>query len=438
MFDRLFGRGAKKTEPAPDILFGRYSDNNKTPAQVSRWADAENFFKEKKYPECLDAFFEYLRDDAVQNVVYERNGREGRFQLYQGSKIVRGGFDSHALKAEVSLASMPQPSVPLMRRLLEMNFSLYYSRYALDRERLCMCFDSDIETANPGKLYYGLKELATKADKQDDLLVQDFATLEATDNDHIIPIPDKEKEVKYEFMQQWIKKTLEVTDSLDGEKFSGGIAYLLLGLVYRIDYLIVPEGKLLQDLETIAGIYFKKDDKPVTEKNQLMAEEFRKLLAKDKSEVFPNLYRSKHTFSIVAPQAYKSVADAINASNQNMIWYRDNKYFFIAAQISEYGIAYSQYSYSLPRVITELYHLFMMINYSSYFEALGVGEKLYDPAGNRFAKSIIEEKIGNIQLRWKEKYPGMHFRTGNLRYGDLVEFNYSFTQELASLNMESK
>ena len=40
-----------------------------------------------------------------------------------------------------------------------------------------MRFDSDIETANPSKLYYGLKELATKADKQDDLLVQDFTRL---------------------------------------------------------------------------------------------------------------------------------------------------------------------------------------------------------------------------------------------------------------------
>jgi glucose-6-phosphate 1-dehydrogenase len=57
---------------------------------VNRWTDADNLFKEKKYTESFDAFFDYLRDDAVQNVVYERNGAEGRFQFYQGSKIVRG------------------------------------------------------------------------------------------------------------------------------------------------------------------------------------------------------------------------------------------------------------------------------------------------------------------------------------------------------------
>ena len=284
MFDKLFGRGKKKEEgqPDPQIPFGRYSDNNKPAAKVSRWTDADSLFKEKKYTESFDAFFEYLRDDTTQNVVYERNGAEGRFHLYQGSKIVRGTFNGEVLKAEVSLVRMPQPSVPVMRRLLEMNFNLYYSRFALDNDRLCMSFDSDIETASPSKLYYGLKELSTKADKQDDLLVQDFAMLETTDSDHIIAIPEDEKKVKYEYLQKWIKQTLDTISPLDADKFSGGIAYMLLALIYKIDYLITPEGKILNDLEKITGIYFKKDERPVVEKNRDMIEEFKKMQAKSR------------------------------------------------------------------------------------------------------------------------------------------------------------
>ena len=142
MFDKLFGWGKKKAgqEAEPEISFGRYSDNNKPLAKVNRWTDADNLFKEKKYPESLDAFFEYLRDDTIQNVVYERNGAEGRFLFYQGSKIVRGSFDGELLKAEVTLARMPQPSVPVMRRLLEMNFNLYYSRFSLDND--CLLYTS--------------------------------------------------------------------------------------------------------------------------------------------------------------------------------------------------------------------------------------------------------------------------------------------------------
>ena len=440
MFDKLFGWGKKKPAEAqePAVVFGRYSDNNKPLAKVNRWTDADNLFKEKKYPESLDAFFDYLRDDTAGNVVYERNGAEGRFELSQGSKIVRGSFNGSQVNAEVTLARMPQPSVPVMRRLLEMNFNLYYSRYAMEDDRLCMCFDSEAATASPSKLYYGLKELSTKADKQDDLLVQDFSSLQTTDDEHVTPLTDAEKEVKYTFFQQWIGETLETINGLDADKFSGAIAYLLLSLSYRIDYMITPEGKLLNQMERIIAIYFKKDERPVTEKNRDMAEEYRKLKALSKEEVIGYLFRSKYTFSIVAPQPYKIVGDSIHAANQNMVWYRDNSYPAIASHITEYGISFCQYSYSLPKAITELFHLFMMVNYPDYFSALGFTTQYYDAAANQFQQAAITDKIYAIQQSWKEKYPLMDFKTANLRFDSLVNFNLTFTNEMEFLNMEPK
>jgi len=439
MFDKLFGRNKKKEDvPAgPGIPFGRYSDNNKPVAKVNRWSEADNLFKEKKYNESIHAFFDYLRDDVAQNVVYERNGAEGRFHFLQGSKIVRGNFNNELLKAEVTLARMPQPSVPVMRRLLEMNFNLYYSRFAMDNDRLCMSFDSDLETASPSKLYYGLKELSTKADKQDDLLVQDFNLLESIDNEHITPVPDAEKQVKYEYLQKWIKETLDTIAGLDADKFSGGIAYLLLALIYKIDYLVTPEGKLLNDLEKITGIYFKKDERPVAEKNRDMAEAFKNMQAVTKEEVFGCLFRSKYTFAIVAPQPYKTIAESIHGANQNLVWYRDNNYSFIATQIAEYGLSFCQYSYSLPKVITELFHLFMMVNYPDYFAALGY-KKYYDPATNKFESEGIIEKIKSIQEKWKEKFPLLDFKTQNLRFDNLVNFNFTFTNEIEFLNTDPR
>jgi len=440
MLEKLFGWGKKKAEPSssPNLSFGRYSDNNKPVAKVNRWSEADNLFKEKKYTESFDAFFDYLRDDAAANVVYERNGATGRFEIYQGSKVVRGNFTGEEIKAEVTLARMPQPSIPVMRRLLEMNFTLFYNRFALDNERLCMRFDSDLPGASPSKLYYGLKELATKADKQDDLLVQDFTILERTDTDHIVPIPDAEQEVKYTFLLQWIQQTVETIQQMDAEKFSGGIAYILLALIYKIDYLIAPEGKLLYDLEKIATIYTKKDERPVPEKNRDMLEAFQQMLALPKATILSCLFRSKYTFSIVAPQEHKAIAEAVHIANQNMVWYRDNQYPDIAAQISEYGITYCQYTYSLPRVLTDLIQLFMNINYPAYFTALGYNTTYYTPQQNQFDRIAIIEKIKTIQNNWKAKYPNMDFKTQNLRFDNLPVFNLTFTNEIEFLNMEPK
>jgi hypothetical protein len=261
MLDKIFKR-SKKAEPEitdPGILFGRYSDNNKPVEKVEKWTEADVLFKERKYKESIETFFSYLRDDELENVSIETNSSGGKFHFYQGSKIITGFYDEENFEAEVVLAIMPQPSVPVMRRLLEMNFKLYYSRYEIHENKLCMLFDSDIETANPSKLYYGLKELATKADKQDDLLVQDFTSLEPIGIDHLVEIPGDEKEVKYRYFQKWIKETLDLIESVDVDKFSGGIAYSLLALAYRIDYLIIPQGKLLSEIEKIVEIYIRKD-----------------------------------------------------------------------------------------------------------------------------------------------------------------------------------
>lgn len=193
MLQRIFKR-SKKTDPIdyePDISFGRFSDNNKSVEKVGKWTEADSLFKEKKFFESIQCFFEYLKDDDAQNVVHEPKDKSGTFYFYQGSKIIRGFYNEDKFEAEVVLAQMPQPNTPVMRRLLEMNFNLYYSRYAISGNKLCMLFNSDIETANPSKLYYGLKELATRADKQDDMLISDFTSLLPADIAHVVELSDR-------------------------------------------------------------------------------------------------------------------------------------------------------------------------------------------------------------------------------------------------------
>lgn len=436
MLDRLIGWFKKKAEKRPSIVFGRYSDNNKTIAQVARWTAADTLFREKKYQQSIDAFFDYLRDDSVKNVEIERSGSQMYFTIYQGSKVVRGICDDKRLRAEVVLARMPEPSIPVMRRLLEQNYLLYYSRYTLDKDRICMRFDSELETANPNKLYYGLKELATKADKQDDLLIQDFAMLEQVDMEHVGDLTTDEQRIRLFYFRKFIKETLDQVALLDKEKMAGGISYMLLALGYRIDYLITPESKLLQDLEKIINIYFSKDDRSAQEKNHLMIDAFRRLNDKQDEEIVNFLFRSVSTFSIVSPQPHKVIADVLQSALQNMAWYRDNKYPEIAQRIMEYGFSYCQYSYSLPKPLSALFQLYMEVHYPDYFLEIGYHEKIYDEKTGVFKKEIIEREIEEINVQWKEKYPMFWFKTQQLKYDGLTSFDQSFLKEIISLNFD--
>ncbi len=441
MLDKLFGWKKKKESPeavVPSVLFGRYSDNNKTVQKTKRWTDADNLFKESRYHESITAFFDYLRDDAVQNVLTQNNGAEHHFRIYQGSKLVRGTYNNETLSAEVTLARMAQPSVPVMRRLLEQNFNLYYCRYGMDAERLCMRFDTELATANPNKLYYAFKELATKADKQDDLLLQDFQTLLPGDMEHIEIIPDAEKEIKYQYLQQWIADTLALVNTLDADKMSGAISHLLLNLAYRIDFLLVPEGRLLFDMEDLVTGFFTKEERPVPEKNNAMLQAFQAVARLSKELVFPCFYRSKHSFAITQPTPQKTVSDSIFNANQYALAFRDSNLPQVAQQISEYGLAYCQYNFSLPKPISSLYLILMKVVYADFFRDLGFSPALYNSNTGNFNVLMIEQEILQIINSWKEKYPQINFKTENLKYDSLLSFTHSFTSEMEFVNTEAR
>ena len=85
---------------------------------------------------------------------------------------------------------MDSSSNAVMRRLLDLNFSLRYTRFAVDEKNtLCQLFDTPMTMASPNKLYYGLRELAKYADRMDDKLVIDFESVKASDGGIIQPLP---------------------------------------------------------------------------------------------------------------------------------------------------------------------------------------------------------------------------------------------------------
>ena len=437
MLERFFGLKSRKKEVQPAIFFGRYSDNNKTIDKTRQWNHAEELFKEKKYAESIESFFNYLRDDRVNNVIFEKTTEGFTFNIYQGTQIIKGYGGKDHLHARVMLARMRTTLVPVMRRLLEYNFLLYYSRFSINNEDLVMQFDSEIATANPNKLYYALKELCVTADKQDDLLIQDFALLESLDSEHIIQIPEKEKEVKYHQLIQWTDECISRVKALDIEKFSGGISFLILSLIFRIDYLIAPEGNIMHELEKIQAIYFKKDNLSAIEKNRLMLSALEKFRSHTREEFMQSLVRTISTFSIRQPKNYHVISDAIKAAIKNINWYKDNNQPEVAKQISEYAVSYCQYAYSLPEAISEFFHVLMQVNYPDYFIKLGFTEILFDLSSNRFKIDDIEDQIHTVEKQWRLKYPRLSFQVSKLKYDNLLNFNVSFTNILADLDLET-
>ena len=451
--DKLFGKDEPPVVPAATasadgnyrqgieaIRFGRYSDNNKSLERTRNWYVADDAFKAGKYAESFKALFKYIEDETEQNLEFKADGDQFSFTLIQGSKKVYGQCDGTQITARSSIAVMEQPSNAVMRRLLELNFSLFYARCALDEQQaLCIIWDAPIVLASPSRVYYALREMATLADRQDDLMVADFETLKPIDTGHITALPAKEIDVKYAYFRKWIEETIAKSDTLNADAFSGAIAYLYLDLLYRIDFLIVPEAKLMADLEAISRMYwFKKDEVTIVERNAMMKTGIRKLLDITEERFADGLYRSKGTFAATSPPAIEKMRENVQSANKDTSWYLDNKHADLALIISEYGMLFNQFSFSMPAVLTQLTVIFTEVLHPQFFSELGLTYPLILPANGQPDQSRIVKAVDSVIDKWTEKYQSLKWDHSKIRYISVSDFAYSFSEQLVSLNLEVK
>lgn len=415
------------------ITFGRYSDAFKAQDKIDWWNKCEKEFQQKDYLNSYESFFNYLKDESVDNLTYKREGDTINFEFLQGSKIVHGYINPQKVCAEADIAEYEKLSVAFMRRLMELNYSLFYSRFAMKDNRIVILSDSAVAAAPPRKLYYAWKELATRADKQDDLLIDDFAMLKSIGNTSVEQLSENEKEVKYAYFKKWLDETLKLVSELNEDAFSGANSYLLLNCAYKIDYLIAPEGTLMNDLEKMSWDYFARDNKPFPEKNRNMKKALEKIAAKPKEEILGDLYRTKSTFGIANPAPHATIVDLVKNNINNVKWYIDNNYPNIAVTIYEYLATYSLFSYGLPKPDARLFHVMINVINQDYFTALGTGDMFIDPSG-KFNQQLVIGKINEIILEGQKQYPELKFNTDNLKFDTLLNFLRSFITEMQNLN----
>ena len=308
-FKNIFG--SRQGPPGPAINFGRYSERLRVQEKEQILEQSAREFENNQPFQALDLFFQYLRDDARQNVKTWSEGPEKFcFELFQGSKKVSGHADSRKLLASARIAHAKSLSPGFMQRLLEENFNLNFSRFALTPDNdIVILFDTYLADASPYKLYSALKELATHADKHDDLLVDEFDDLEPVDFFMHRELPAAEKELKYNYIVREIAAVFQEIDHgrLHADQYPLAGIYLLLSLCYKLDYLIRPEGYLMEALERIHRIAFEEDQNNAARKALLLRKEFQKILDRPREKFFRELYEGNATFGITEASGHDKV-----------------------------------------------------------------------------------------------------------------------------------
>lgn len=436
-FKKIFGGKEANTLPRlsnePNIKFGRYSDSFKNEAQVEKWRIALEQFKQKEYVDAYRHFFSYLRDEEANNVKITEENNALHFEVLQGSKKISGTADSRQVHAEVKVVKSNKLNVAFMRKLMEKNYNLKYSRFALaEDDTVYMKFSTTAESGSPEKLYYALKEVAVQADKLDDLFINEFSALEPIDNTHILPLSEEESATKIKWLRKYIQDSKTIVDGIGISKNEGDKAYILLALVFKLDYLISPEGKVMDLLEKAQTAYYRQmDNKSAQEKIEEMMESFDEIVEMTDEELKVELYRTTSTFGLGTPTGHNIISDMIENTGKNLKGALENRNYDVAKAIAEYVSGYSLFFYGMQKPTKRFFEFLMKILNYEFYQELGFQRNYFEDS--QLNKSVIKKRIAEINDSFKVEFPNIALNASNLDYESRAHFAHSFLKEIQKL-----
>lgn len=427
--DRILHFGASKKTAQPDIPFGRYSDAYKSDTQQAAFDRALEHFDKGEHLEAYREFFRFITDENTgDNLSTREESGAIHFEFWQGSRLVTGVVGAEKVKAESKVARADDLNVGFLRRLMEANFNLKFSRFALDpQNNLCIVFDSGTVDASPLKLLHALRELSIHADKQDDLLLDEFKSLSPAEERNYGDIPEAEKEQKYLYIRREIEQAFALLDEgkPDPNQYPGTYAYLLLSLAFKLDYLIKPEGFMMDVLERIHGIYFAKNHLTPQIKVHNIRKEFQKLLDRPREELFKEMYRTRNTFGVNPAVPHGSLVTFIEGELANMEWPLQQGYPRLALAVPQYVIGFTLFHQAPPKPDRDLMHLFFQITEAEFFRNLGFNIPFTDVAG-RLQKAAIIKEIQRLVAQHRALFPRFRINTDRLDFDSETLFAKSF------------
>ncbi len=400
----------------PEISFGRFSDAYKSKEQYADWDASLKLFEEGNCKEAIKHLLNYIKNQSGDNVIREQ---ENTFILYQGSKQIHCNYDDRIFKAVCLVAHCKELNVGFLRKAIEHNYRLNYARFALDaNDNLCLIFDSLLADASPYKLYYGLKELALQADKDDDILLDEFEYLEPIQNQHIKLLSPELRAVKIKFIRNQIEHVFkpEVLGSLNPRRFQGALTYVYLAVVYGLDYLVKPEGKLMDILSTMHIRYFETAPENTELKVSILETGLKEILEMKDADLEKELYEVIASFGITSPVKHATIAQFIDAELQAIKWYEENKHDRICLAICNYIAGYCMYNFAMPEPGRSLFHLYFEIAYDAYFKSLGFPLNYWKSDGSLNFNEIndeIETILDKFPTAFTEEVPKAKFKDLN-------------------------
>ena len=416
------------------VKFGRFSENGENDFSDALRQVCDEFYEKHEYVEAYITLFNYLQKYGGPAIKVTENQKDDslEFTLIQGSKTVKGSISSQEVFVRAEVASFTKLNVALMRYLLTQNSNFSYCKFAIEGNVISLVQRCPARDMSPKAFKEMLSELARNADGIDDVLVDEFASLIPINVDNIVYLPEEEVETKLFFIRCWIEETEKLLLTTDNETTR---TYIIFRLIFKLLYLISPEGTLLNELRWAYHTYeeFDENEGNAPEINFKMMEIIRGIYRKTDEELAKSLYTVPAVFPELSYVPFGDVVQSLAPQLDMVEECVDARREDLVVVVCEFLVGSHQFHQGMPQIATDLLLVFWRTLNPEFFVGLGFEEVFYDSQTQKLKAMKISEEIDRIIRYYSKYYKGLSFNTANLDFGSQANFAYTFLQEFCVL-----
>lgn len=433
-FSKIFNNDGNG-KPIPEVIkFGRFAETMETDEQQELAETADELYENGQYKEAYVTFFEYMKlfgGPAVKYQLDEYND-ELNFSIIQGTKTVTGSITDEDVKARALIARCSNVSVALMRYLLSECSSLVYSKFGIDDNFIIICQKCPIRDMSPAAFKDMLSEISQAANSIAEFIAREFPKDVEPHNTNLVELPAHEVSLKVKYMREWINETFSLVESTTNESIR---SIIILRLVFKVMYLISPEGALLNKFNSILDIYneFNPDDDNSTEINYRMLSELEDVLRMNDRHIRESIYMTYAVFPVLCYRTFMEMTEAIAGQLNTLVKLMDMRRDDLVVVACEYIMGAQLCRFGVHPLAYELFNVMWRAFNTEYFYGLGYREIWYNDSTEQLAGDKIKRELGAITAQFARIY-GETLNPEAVDYECLESFGYTFLHQLCTIN----
>ncbi len=261
----------------------------KSKIEVSNWKVAVDAYQNKDYKESFYALLDCIDPQLRKKF---GNADQTSFEVPHGSIVVTVKLIEDRIEVHAPFLQLPETNpVPVLRKVAELNFSpLNMAAIRLEDNNLSFAFQCKLNTCEPFKMYYALKEICQTGDKYDDYFTVKHAA-KRLQEPKVTPYSVGQAEQTWIQTCAYIDEAMEYAAYFEGKRWYDFTLDILALALLKIEHYACPQGNIKNELEDAVDYLYEQGS--VQDKINSCKKVLLKIKEKGKEAFIADLYQAE-------------------------------------------------------------------------------------------------------------------------------------------------